>query len=194
MSDIHGNLPLRSFRDREAFEEWLAEHHTTVPALWVRFYRKDSGVPTVVYDEAVDAALCFGWIDSQAKSLDEESYIQRFGPRKAKSPWSEINKERVARLMREGRMREAGFRAIEAAKANGEWERAYASPSTMTPPPEFVQALHANEKAEAFFATLSKTQQFYFLYRIVTAKRPETKEKRIREAIAKLERGEKMNS
>lgn len=193
MADTYRDLPLRSFSNLEAFEAWLAENHTSVAALWVRFYRKGSGIPTVTYDEAVDAALCFGWIDSQAKSFDEQSYIQRFGPRKAKSPWSEINKGRVARLVHEGRMREAGHRAVEVAKANGEWERAYASPSTMTPPPEFVQALQANQEAEVFFATLSKTQQFYFLYRIVAAKRPETRAKRIREAIEKLERGEKMN-
>jgi uncharacterized protein YdeI (YjbR/CyaY-like superfamily) len=193
MADTYLDLPMLPFPDQKSFEKWLRKNHIETPAVWLKLYKKASGIPSITYDEAVEVALCYGWIDSQMKSLDAKSYIQKFTPRKSRSPWSAINKGHVARLIQEGRMQPAGLAVIEVAKENGQWDSAYASPTTIVPPPEFIKALKANKKAYEFFETLSKTQKFYFLYRIVTAKRPETKEKRMNEAIEKLDRGEKMN-
>jgi uncharacterized protein YdeI (YjbR/CyaY-like superfamily) len=186
-------LPVLEFKDQQVFEAWVEKHHKEIPGVWVRFYKKASGIPSITYDEALDVALCYGWIDSQMKSYDDKSYIQKFTPRKSKSPWSEINRSHVARLIKEGRMQEAGLAAIELAKQNGQWDSAYASPTNTVPPPDFQKALDANKKAKEFFETLSKTQKFYFIYWITNAKRPETKEKRIKESIAMLERGDKRN-
>jgi uncharacterized protein YdeI (YjbR/CyaY-like superfamily) len=187
------DLPMLEFKDQQAFEVWITKHHPESHGVWIRMYKKASGIPSITYAEAVEVALCYGWIDSQMKSYDESSYIQKFTPRKSKSPWSEINKGHVARLIKEGRMREPGLAAIEIAKQNGQWDSAYASPSNTVPSPEFQQALNVNKKAKEFFKTLSKTQQFYFIYWINGAKRSETKEKRIKESIGMLERREKRN-
>ena len=191
MTGTYLDLPLLEFRDQKSFETWLEKHHSSVPAFWLKFYKKASGIPTVTYIEAVETSLCYGWIDSQMKSLDDDSYIQKFTPRKPRSPWSDINKARVAKLIKDGRIREAGLAAIEVAKQNGEWENAYNSPAQSTPTPEFQKALDANKKAKEFFDSISKTQQFYFTYWIRAAKREETKEKRIKEAISMLEQGKK---
>lgn len=184
------NIPLHFFATPEAFEAWLRAH-TDSPTIWLRMYKKASGIPSITYDEALDVALCYGWIDSQAKTYDAESYVQKFGPRQSKSPWSDLNKKHVARLIKEKRMQKAGLAAIEAAKRNGHWDNGYPSPARIKPSPEFQQALDENETAKAFFASLSKTQQFYYCYWIMTAKREETREKRIKEAISMLERREK---
>lgn len=184
-------MPLLFFTAPDEFTAWLAKHHQNSPTVWLRFYKKASGIPSLNYDQALDVALCYGWIDSQVKSFDEKSYVQKFGPRQSKSPWSELNKKHVARLIKEGRMQKAGRAAIELAKNNGNWDKAQATPSETKPSPEFQKALDNNSKAKEFFESLSKTQQFYFSYWIITAKREETREKRIKEAISMLERREK---
>jgi uncharacterized protein YdeI (YjbR/CyaY-like superfamily) len=183
------DLPMLEFKDQKAFEAWVAKYHHDSPGIWLQLYKKASGIPSITYTEAVEVSLCYGWIDSQVKSLDEKSYVQKFTPRKSRSPWSEINKGHVARLIKEDRMQAAGLAAIEQAKQNGQWDTAYASPTNTVPSPEFQKALDTNAKAKEFFETLSKTQKFYFVYWITSAKRPETKENRIKGSIEMLERG-----
>ncbi len=186
-------LEIKAFKSQEAFRAWVDEHHDTSEGIWLRMYKKATGKPTVTYPEALDVALCYGWIDSQMKSYDAESYIQRFGPRKSKSVWSKINRDHIARLIKEGNMQQAGLKAVEEAKANGQWEAAYDSSSTMTVPEDFAKALEGNKKAKAFFATLNKTNRYAVLWRVQTAKRPETRQKRIASLIATLEAGKKFH-
>jgi len=150
-------------------------------------------VTTFVYSEALDVALCFGWIDGQVKKFDDISYIQKFTPRRAKSMWSKRNREHVARLEKEGRIQPAGIREVEAAKRDGRWESAYDSPGNMEIPQEFINELSKNQKALAFFSTLNKTNLFVIGWRLQTAKTPETKEKRILSIIDMLEKGKKFH-
>jgi len=182
--------PPRSFRSAEKLREWLAKEHARASLLLLRIYKKDSGVPSVTYAEALDQALCFGWIDGQKLPFDENSWLQKFTPRRAKSRWSKKNVAHVDRLVREGRMTPAGLAEAEAAKADGRWGDAYDSPATATVPPEFTAALARNAKAKRFYATLNKTNLYAIAYRLQTAKRPETKQKRIALIVEMLARGE----
>jgi uncharacterized protein YdeI (YjbR/CyaY-like superfamily) len=176
------------------WERWLDEHHaSTDEGVWLRLFKKGTSDATLDYRQAVEVALCFGWIDGQAKGHDDVSRVQRFTPRRARSNWSKINVERAERLIEAGRMRPAGLQAIEAAKADGRWARAYDPPSTATIPEDFLAALAKNPKAAAFFATLNKRNTFPVSYRLQTAKTPETRAKRIEEMVAKFERGEKFS-
>lgn len=159
--------------------------------MWLRMFSKASQQRGVSYSDAVDVALCFGWIDGQGKKHDDESRVQRFTPRRPNSVWSKVNTERVERLMAEGRMRPAGMREVEAAKADGRWARAYDPPSRATIPDDFLEALARNKKAAAFFATLNKRNTYPVSYRLQTAKTEATRSKRIREMIEMFERGEK---
>ncbi|MCF8446984.1 MAG: YdeI/OmpD-associated family protein, partial [Bacteroidia bacterium] len=155
--------------------------------------KKDSGKPTISYSEALDIALCYGWIDGQKKAFDEYAWLQKFCPRRAKSIWSKINTGHVERLIKDGRMRPAGLLAVENAKADGRWEKAYDSPSKMTIPEDFLKELSKNKKAEAFFKNLNKTNLFSIGFRLITAKKPETREKRMKEIIEMLAKGEKFH-
>lgn len=184
-------LPTIEFRTSEAFETWLVKNHNNSTGLWLKFFKKDSGIKTISYAEALDVALCYGWIDGQKKAYDEQAYLQKFCPRREKSIWSKINIGHVERLINEGRMRAGGLKAVEKAKADGSWDKAYDSPSKMTIPEDFLKELSKNKKAEEFFQTLNKTNLFSIGFRLQTAKKQETREKRLKEIIEKLTRGEK---
>lgn len=194
-----GKLPSRatpepqSFRSSKELRAWMAKEHARASGLLLRIYKKDSGVPSVTYAEALDQALCFGWIDGQKLPFDADSWVQKFTPRKAKSGWSKINVAHVDRLIQEGQMTPAGLKEVEAAKADGRWTTAYDSFANATVPPEFVEALARNAKAKQFYATLNKTNLYSIAYRLQTAKRPETKIKRIKLIIDMLARGEKFH-
>ncbi|MCB9167171.1 MAG: YdeI/OmpD-associated family protein [Flavobacteriales bacterium] len=184
-------LPTRAFKTAKSFETWLEKNQESAGGLWLKLFKKDSGKKTISYAEALDVALCYGWIDGQKKALDAEAWLQKFCPRKASSVWSKVNIGHVERLIKEGRMRPSGARAIEKAKADGSWERAYDPPSRMTVPDDLLKALRKNKQAEKHFKGLNKTDRFIIGFRLQTAKKQETREKRMKEIIEKLVRGEK---
>ena len=167
-------------------EAWLAEHGESSDGIWLKFAKKGSGIPSVVYADAVEVALCHGWIDGQARRLDEQHYLQRFTPRRPRSKWSRINREKAERLIAESRMRPAGLREIERAREDGRWDDAYDSPTRATVPDDFQQALDADPGAREFFESLGSTKRYSFLYRIADAKRPETRARRIAEYVELL--------
>jgi uncharacterized protein YdeI (YjbR/CyaY-like superfamily) len=183
-------LETRAFASAAEWEAWLREHHDSAPGIWIRFAKKGSGVPSVTYLEALHAALCFGWIDGQARSVDDASYVQRFTPRRARSIWSQRNREFATALIEAGRMQPAGLREVERAQADGRWEAAYDAPSTATVPEDLQRALDASPEAAAFFATLNGQNRYAILHRVQTAKRPETRARRIERFVAMLEQGE----
>ena len=185
--------PIRAFTTADAFETWLDKNHETSDGLWVKIFKKGSGKKTITYAEALDVALCYGWIDGQKQSHDEEAWLQRLCPRNAKSIWSKINTGHVERLIKEGRMRPAGLKAVEKAKADASWQKAYDSPSKLSIPEDFLKELSKNKKAETFFKSLNKTNLFSIGFRLQTAKKPETREKRMREIIDMLANGEKFH-
>ena len=182
--------PVLFFATPAKLEAWIDEHGEDSDGIWLKFAKKDSGIESVVYAEAVEIALSYGWIDGQAKRHDDHHYLQRFTPRRPRSKWSKINREKAERLMAEGRMRPAGLREVERAKEDGRWDEAYDSPSTATVPDDFRAALDAEPAAAEFFASLGSTRRYSFLYRIADAKRPETRAKRIAEYVELLARGE----
>lgn len=186
-------LPILPFETAEAWETWLSENWDTAPGVWLQFRKVGSGMPTVTYVEAVEAALCHGWIDGQAKGFDATSHLQRFTRRRARSIWSKINVGRAERLIAEGRMREGGLREVERAKADGRWEAAYEPPSTITVPDDLTHALSVNPEAKAFFETLTGSNRYAILHRLHLAKRPETRERRLRQFVEMLERCEKIH-
>jgi uncharacterized protein YdeI (YjbR/CyaY-like superfamily) len=183
----------RSFRSSKELRAWLAKEHARAPGLLLRIYKKGSDIPSVTYAEALDQALCFGWIDGQKLPFDADSWVQKFTPRRAKSGWSKINVAHVDRLMREGQMTPAGLKEMEAAKADGRWAAAYDSPATATVPAEFIKELARNANAKRFYATLNKANLYAIAYRLQTAKRAETKIKRMKLIIDMLARGEKFH-
>ena len=186
-------LPRLSFATAAACREWLAKNHATSPGIWLRFFKKKSGRKTVTYAEALDQALCFGWIDGLVRKCDEHSYIQKFTPRRPKSSWSKRNTGHVQRLIQAGQMTAAGLRAVEAAQADGRWAAAYDSPGQAAPPKYFLDALSRNKTAQAFFATLNKTNIYSIVYRLQTARSPELREKRLAAILAMLARREKFH-
>ena len=186
------DLPIISFHSKEAFESWLNQNHS-MKGIWLRFYKKKSGIPTIVYTEALDVALCYGWIDSQLNKVDENSYLQKFTPRRAKSLWSKRNIEHVKRLEQEGRMRPPGIQEVEKAKNNGSWEKAYDSPGNMEIPDDFLLELSKDKKAGAFFESLDKTNKYSIGWRIQTAKTEEIRSKRINEIVMMMKNGEKFH-
>jgi uncharacterized protein YdeI (YjbR/CyaY-like superfamily) len=184
------DLPVLAFATAEEFEQWLEREHETAPGVWIRFPRKGTDVPSLTYEEAVLVSLCFGWIDGQARSLDETAWLQRYTPRRKRSVWSQINRERIARLVEEGRMRAAGLAEVERAKADGRWDAAYAPPSTATVPPDLEAALSASPAAAAAFAGLDSRNRYAILHRLATARKPETRARRIAAFVAMLKKGE----
>jgi len=185
--------PVLFFATPAKLEAWIDEHGEDSDGIWLKFAKKDSGIESVVYAEAVEIALSYGWIDGQAKRLDDHHYLQRFTPRRPRSKWSRINREKAERLIAESRMRPAGLREVERAKEDGRWDEAYDSPSTATVPDDFRAALDAEPAAAEFFASLGSTRRYSFLYRITDAKRPETRAKRIAEYVELLARGETLS-
>lgn len=187
------SAPQHAFETPAALDAWLAEHHATKSELWVRIFKKDSGTPSVTWNDCVVVSLVWGWIDGQKKSLDDVSFLQRITPRRAKSNWSKKNREHAERLIAEGRMKPAGLVHVEAARADGRWDEAYAGSAEMVIPDDFMKAVLANAEANAFFRTLNRANLFAIYHRVHTAKRPETRAKRISDIVAKLERGEKFH-
>lgn len=187
------DLPIIAFKSSKEWASWLAQNHTKSSGLWLRLFKKDSGVASVTYAEALDEALCYGWIDGQLDKYDEKSWLRKFTPRRPKSVWSKKNIAHIERLTRAGKMKSAGRQEVEAAKADGRWKRAYDSPSAMQIPADFLKALSQDKKAKAFFATLNKANTYAIAWRLQTAKRPETRAKRLQAILAKLKKGEKFH-
>src|SRR5689334_18346845 len=173
------SLPTKKFASVKAWHTWLEKNHDKSKGVWMMFAKKNADKPTVTYAEALDVALCYGWIDGQKNSYDEQYWIQKFVPRQAKSIWSKKNIEHTERLIKENKMQPAGLKAIEIAKANGAWEKAYDAQSKMTIPDDFLKALRKNKTANAFFKTLNRTNLFSIAFRLQTAKKEETRQKRI---------------
>jgi uncharacterized protein YdeI (YjbR/CyaY-like superfamily) len=184
------DYPIVLFVDRTAFREWLSAHHASRAGLWLQIAKAASPLRSVTYAEALDVALCFGWIDGQKRRCDEASFLQKFTPRQQRSPWSKRNREHVERLIAAGEMHGAGLAAVAAAKADGRWDRAYDSPGTATVPEDLQAALDADPDARAFFATLTGANRYAILYRIQTAVKPETRARRIAEFVTMLRRRE----
>lgn len=180
------------FTTSQEWREWLHKNHDQETEVWLVFYKKKTGKPCISYDAAVEEALCFGWIDSIVRKIDEEKYAQKFTPRKDKSKWSESNKNRIAKLIQEERMTEIGLMKIQAAKANGQWEKPDRPEINYDLPEELQSAFQENTKAKENFEHLALSYQKQFIAWIKTAKREETKKKRIQESISLLERGEKL--
>ncbi|MDD4969438.1 MAG: YdeI/OmpD-associated family protein [Paludibacter sp.] len=187
------DFQILSFDSEEAFESWLDQNHSVAKGIWLRFYKKGSGIPSIVYKEALNVALCYGWIDSQLDKANEASYLQKFTPRRTKSLWSKRNIENVLRLEEEGRMRPSGMVEVEKAKSDGRWEKAYDSPGNMEVPDDFMQELSKNKKAFAFFESLNKTNKYAIGWRIQTAKTDEIRSKRIKDILFMMEKEEKFH-
>ena len=188
--DTKQGLPILSFASQKEWETWLAEHHRMSKGLWLKIAKKDSGVDTVTYAEALDVALCHGWIDGQKGALDEAFWLQRLTPRGSRSKWSKINRDKAEALIAAQRMQPAGLAEVEKARADGRWEAAYAGQRTATVPEDLQRELDRDPKAAAFFATLSSVNRYAILYRVQDAKRPETRARRIEKLIGMLNRGE----
>ena len=186
------DLPVKRFKNAAAWEKWLAAH-VTEKGVWLQIAKKDSGAVSVSYAEALDVALCHGWIDGQKKTFDAQFFAQRFTPRRPRSVWSKINVAKIEALIAAGRMQPAGLREVEAAKADGRWQAAYDSATTMEIPPELAAALAKNKKAAAFFETLNKTNRYAVCWRVQTAKKPETRADRVKKLVEMLARGEKIH-
>jgi uncharacterized protein YdeI (YjbR/CyaY-like superfamily) len=186
-------MEMRYFATSAEFRAWLAENHTTATEIGIVLHKKASRKPTMTWSEAVDQALCFGWIDGQKKPFDAQSWLQRFTPRRPKSAWSKINTGHVARLTKAGTMTAAGLAAVAAAKADGRWQAAYASQRNAGPPDDFLKELGKNKKAKAFFETLNKANVYAIVYRLQTAKKPETRARRMEVILAMMAQGKKFH-
>jgi uncharacterized protein YdeI (YjbR/CyaY-like superfamily) len=183
------DLPVLAFPDQAALEEWLDAEHATAPGLYVRLAKKGSGVPSVTYAELVESALCFGWIDGRSQRLDETSYLQRITPRRPRSVWSQKNVAAVEALIAAGRMRPAGLAAVEAAQADGRWDRAYAGPATITVPDDLAAALAAEPAAQQAFDGLDGRNRYAVLHRVATAPTPQTRARRVAALVTMLAEG-----
>jgi uncharacterized protein YdeI (YjbR/CyaY-like superfamily) len=190
---VASDLPILLFAAPADLEAWLEESHANSAGLWLKIAKKDSGVASVTYAEALELALCFGWIDSQKRGLDELHFLQRFTPRRPRGKWSLINREKAEGLIASRTMRPAGLAEVEAAKADGRWEAAYAGQRTAEVPEDLQRELNRSEAAREFFATLDGANRYAILYRLQEAKKPETRMRRLRKFIAMLERGEKIH-
>lgn len=183
----------RLFAKVSDWEAWLAGNHRSSQGVWLQLGKKGSGLRSVTYAEALEIALCYGWIDGQKRGHSEQAWLQRFLPRSARSIWSRINREKAQALIAGGRMKPAGQAAIDVAKSNGNWDAAYESPKAATVPPDFQLALDANPKAREFFEALDRANRYAVLFRIQTAKRPETRARKIQEFIQMLKRRERIH-
>ena len=181
----------RRFDGPDDFRAWLEENQDSSTAVWIELAKKGSGLTTVTYAEAVDIALAYGWIDGQARRIDDVIYMQRFTPRRPQSPWSAKNVQTAEAMIADGRMKPRGLVEVERARADGRWERAYEGSKNAAPHPDFLEALEKHPEAAAFFTTLNSQNRFAIYYRILDAKRPETRARRIESFVEKLARGEK---
>jgi uncharacterized protein YdeI (YjbR/CyaY-like superfamily) len=186
-------LEVRLFAGPDQLEEWLEANGDSSPGLWLKIAKKGAPEPSVTYAEAVELALCFGWIDSQKRGLDETHFLQRFTPRRPRGRWSKINREKAEALEASGALRPAGAAEVAAAKADGRWEAAYAGSRTAEIPADLQRELDARPAAAAFFADLDSANRYAITYRLAEAKKPETRERRLRKFLTMLERGEKIH-
>ncbi|MDR3627351.1 MAG: YdeI/OmpD-associated family protein [Ignavibacteriaceae bacterium] len=185
--------PVISFESAKEFERWLEQKHLKYEEIWLRIFKKDSGKNSVTYPEALDEALCYGWIDGQKDKYDDTSWLQKFTPRRPGSKWSERNTQNAERLIKSGKMKPSGMKEIEAAKSDGRWNTAYSPQSTAAVPEDFLMELKKNKKAETFFNTLNKTNIYSITYRLQTAKKTETRQKRIKLILEMLSNGKKFH-
>ena len=185
--------PIKAFASAKSWERWLAKNGTRSRGIWLRLFKKGSGMASVSYDEALEGALCHGWIDGQLKKYDEISWLRKFTPRRARSVWSKRNRKRVEHLASEGRLGVAGRREVEAAQKDGRWKAAYDSPKEMTAPRDFLRALAKNKRAMDFFKSLNRANVYALAWRLQTARRADTRATRIRRFVAMLARGEKLH-
>jgi uncharacterized protein YdeI (YjbR/CyaY-like superfamily) len=186
------DLPILAFAGPRDWAAWLAKHHAASPGIWLQLAKKASGTPSITYAEAIDGALCHGWIDGQRRSHDAGSFLLRMVPRRADSVWSKINRERADWLRAQGSMKPAGEEAIRRAKSAGRWDGAYDPPSKSKVPADLEAALAARPKAQAFFATLNAQNRYSILFRVQTAKKPETRARRIAEFVKMMAAGKKI--
>jgi uncharacterized protein YdeI (YjbR/CyaY-like superfamily) len=191
--NLPDELPVKQFRNAAAWNNWLSAH-LGEPSAWLKIAKKGSGATTLSFEQAIEVALCHGWIDGLRRGLDEVFFLQRFTPRKPRSLWSKINVAKVERLIEAGRMLPAGLREVEAAKADGRWQAAYDGAARMQVPDDLANALAKNGKAQAFFEALDRTNRYAFCFRVHTAVKPETRRARIEKFVAMLARGEKLHA
>jgi uncharacterized protein YdeI (YjbR/CyaY-like superfamily) len=185
---------VREFASRAEWEAFLAAHHADTPdGVWIRFARRGSGIPSVTHDEALEAALCYGWIDAQVGKGDETHYVQRFCPRRARSKWSKVNRAKAEALIASGAMQPAGLAEVERAKADGRWDAAYDPQSTSVVPDDLAAELASRPAARAFFEALDSRNRYAILHRLQDAKRPETRARRLAKFVAMLEAGERIH-
>jgi uncharacterized protein YdeI (YjbR/CyaY-like superfamily) len=187
------DLPVLFFEQPKDWAAWLDEHHASSPGVWLRLAKKNADRKSQSYDEALEVALCYGWIDGQKKSGDASTWLQKFTPRGARSIWSKINRERAEALVKSGRMQAAGREEVEKAKRDGRWEAAYDGQKSATVPSDFQAELDRHPQAKAFFATLNSANRYAILWRLQTAKKAETRERRMRQFLEMLEKGEKLH-
>jgi len=182
-----------SFKTPKELEKWLEKNHASSKGIWLRLFKKESGEKFVTYKEALDEMLCHGWIDGQVKKYDDKSWIRKFTPRGSKSIWSKINTDHIERLTKEGRMKANGLAEVEKAKADGRWHKAYDSPTEMKMPDDFMKAVSKNKKAKIFFESLNKANKYAIGWRLQTAKKPETREKRMQIILQMMAEGKKFH-
>jgi uncharacterized protein YdeI (YjbR/CyaY-like superfamily) len=187
---VPDELPMILFERASELEAWLEENGSSADGLWLKIAKKDSGVASVDYREALELALCFGWIDSQKRGLDERFFLQRFTPRRPRGRWSRINREKAEALIEAGAMRAAGLAEVEAAREDGRWDAAYEGQRTARVPADLERELAANDAARSFFETLDGANRYAIIYRLEEAKREETRTRRLRKFVRMLERGE----
>lgn len=190
--NANDDLPIMPFASQERWQEWLGEHHQTSKGVWLKIAKLDAGIETITYPEALDTALCYGWIDGQKQAFDAAFWLQRFTPRGPRSKWSKINRTKALALIEAQRMQPAGLRAVEQARQDGRWEQAYDAQRAASVPDDFQRELDRHAEAAAFFATLDGRNRYALLYRIHDAKRPETRARRIARFVSMLNRGEKL--
>ncbi len=193
MSGKTDSIPIRLFKTKQDWAAWLDKNHQTSTGLWLRLAKKSSDVRSVTYKDALEVALCYGWIDGQKKPESDAAWLQRFLPRGSKSLWSKINREKATALIASGEMKPAGLEAIENARKNGRWEAAYDSPSGAKVPDDFQAALNTHPKARAFFETIDRANRYAVLWRIQTVKKAETRARKIEQFIVMLEKREKIH-
>ena len=188
-----GDIRVRAFKDAAAWELWLAKNQTATDGLWMRIAKKASGLKSITYPEAVESALCYGWIDGQKKPESESTWLQRFVPRRSRSIWSKINREKALGLIASGKMKPAGLKEVERAKHDGRWDAAYDSPKNAPIHPDFQKALDENPRAKAFFKTVNAANRYAIIWRLQTARNAEDRAKRVRSFIEMLEKGETLH-
>lgn len=191
--EIKGNLPVIHFESRKEWETWLKKNHADSDGLWIKLSKKDSGIDSVSYQEALDVALCYGWIDGQKGAFDDKFWLQRFTRRGTRSKWSKINREKATELIAQGKMKASGLREVELAKGDGRWDQAYESQRTITVPEDLQQKLDEHPRALQFFTSLDSANRYAILYRIHDAKKPETRARRIEKFVAMLDEGKKLH-